>query len=294
MSPYTRICLIGFGEVGQILAADLPAAGVSDIAVYDIAFADPDSGPSRASKTLAVRAEASAAAAAGGAELILCAVTAAQDLIAAQSVGAGLAPGALYVDLNSASPGQKQASALAIETAGGRYVEAAVMSPFPPKRLASPMLLGGAAAAEFQARAEPLGFTGMSVYADRIGPASATKMCRSVMIKGVEALLTESMLTARQYGVEAQVLASLSDLIPVPDWPKLARYMISRSLEHAVRRAEEMREVARTVDEAGVEPLMSRATAERQDWAAAFRAHADDELGPMLDAILKQSAGAKP
>ncbi len=187
-------------------------------------------------------------------ELVLCAVTAANDLAAARSVVPGLARGTFYVDLNSASPGTKARAAAIIEDAGGRYVEAAVMTPFPPKRIASPMLLGGPHAEAFAARAAPLGFQA-KVFSPEIGKASATKMCRSVMIKGIEALLME--VDADGAGItasEATVLDSLSDLLPVGDWEKLARYMISRSLEHGTRRAEEMREVANTVREAGVVP----------------------------------------
>jgi hypothetical protein len=97
-------------------------------------------------------------------------------------------------------------------------------------------------------------------------------------------------VTARHYGIEKTVLDSLSDLLPVGDWERLARYFISRALEHGARRAEEMRESARTVAEAGLQPLMASATAEREDWAAAHKgalAHAND-LGAMLDAIRKQ------
>ncbi|MET0271823.1 MAG: DUF1932 domain-containing protein, partial [Phenylobacterium sp.] len=147
-------------------------------------------------------------------------------------------------------------------------------------------LLGGPHARDFLAEADGLGFDGAKWFSDRIGQAAATKLCRSVMIKGVEALLTESMLAARRYGVEGVVLESLSDLLPLPDWPATARYMISRSLEHGTRRAEEMREAARTVEEANVEPLMSEAIAQRQDWAADFSdAHARQDLGRMLDDI---------
>jgi hypothetical protein len=93
-------------------------------------------------------------------------------------------------------------------------------------------------------------------------------------------------LAARHYGVEKPVLDSLSDLLPAGDWEKIARYFISRSLEHGVRRAEEMREAAKTVDEAGVAPLMASATAKREDWAATFKsALAETDLGAMLDAI---------
>jgi len=268
-----RVALIGFGEVGQTLAQDL--VGKAELAAWDIAFSvEVPSG---------VRAAVSAPDAVRGAELIVSAVTADQDLAAAQSVGP--LEGAFFLDLNSCSPGQKVASAQAIHAAGGRYVEAAVMSPIGPKRIASPMLLGGPHARDFLEAAAGLGFTGATAYSEIIGQAAATKLCRSVMIKGVEALLTESMLAARHYGVEQVVLNSLSDLLPLPDWNRTAQYMISRSLEHGTRRAEEMREAARTVEEAGVAGLMSRAIAERQDWAAGHKAALSPDLAAMLDAI---------
>jgi 3-hydroxyisobutyrate dehydrogenase-like beta-hydroxyacid dehydrogenase len=280
-----RVGLIGLGEVGAILAEDLRAAGLSDIAAWDIRFADPQSPPSRSAARLGVRAATSAADAVKGAELIVSAVTAASDVDAAEAAARGIERGAFFLDLNSASPGEKRRSAGIVEAAGGCYVEAAVMTPYPPKRIASAMLLGGPHGAAFMEAVQGLGFAGKP-FSDIVGQASATKMCRSVMIKGIEALVSESMLAARHYGVEDTVLASLSDLLPIPSWPNLAEYMISRTLEHGVRRAEEMREAARTVAEAGIEPLMASATAERQDWAATHKAALKaGGLKPMLDAI---------
>lgn len=285
-----RIALIGFGEVGQTLAADL--AGKAELAAWDIAFANPESAPSRALSSHQVRRAGSAVAAVEGADLVISAVTAAQDLEAARAAAPGLARDAFFLDLNSCSPGQKVASAEVVESDVGRYVEAAVMSPIGPKRIASPMLLGGRHAEAFLAAAEGLGFGGAVAYSPVVGRAAATKLCRSVMIKGIEALLTESMLAARHYGVEQVVLHSLSDLLPLPDWTRTAQYMISRSLEHGARRAEEMSEAARTVAEAGVEPLMSRAIAERQDWAAHHRAALSPDLSAMLDAVIAQRDAA--
>jgi len=287
MTAFSRVALIGFGEVGQTLAGELLKARV-DVSAYDILFDAPDSAPSRAVRTIAVRKAQSATGAIANAELIISAVTAASDVDAARSVSSGMSRGAFYVDLNSVSPGTKTVCARLIEDAGGRYVEAAVMTPIHPKGIASPMLLGGAHAAAFLERAAPLGFDA-KVFSDTLGQAAAVKMCRSVIIKGVEALLTESMLAARRYGVEKPVLDSLSDLLPAGDWEKIARYFITRSLEHGVRRAEEMREAAKTVAEAGVAPLMASATAERENWTAAFKsALSEKELGPMLDAIRAQ------
>ena len=137
---------------------------------------------------------------------------------------------------NSVSPGVKVEVSQIVESAGGRYIEGAIMSPINPKRAASPMLLGGPHAAEFLPIARQLGFTGASVFSDRIGGASAAKMCRSVIIKGIESLAVESMLAARHFGAEDQVLASLSETFPGMGWDKdLPDYLISRVAEHGHR-----------------------------------------------------------
>jgi 3-hydroxyisobutyrate dehydrogenase-like beta-hydroxyacid dehydrogenase len=193
-------------------------------------------------------------------------VTAGSTLAAAKSLAGGLGRAPFVVDVNSVSPATKQEAAQFVTEAGGRYVEAAVMTSVPPKGLRSPMLLGGPYAQAFAELMAPFDMQ-LRVFSDRIGEASSVKMCRSVMIKGLEALTTECMLAARHYGVEQEVLRSLADTLPHEDWPGLARYVISRALLHGKRRAEEMREVARTVQEAGVEPLLSRSIAVRQDWA---------------------------
>jgi 3-hydroxyisobutyrate dehydrogenase-like beta-hydroxyacid dehydrogenase len=296
-----RIALLGFGEVGQRLAADLnvagrdPADGPSLVA-WDRLFPDGSSGPSRRivlQRT--AQAATGLAAALEGATLVISAVTAGECLAVAREAAACIGRGAIYFDLNSVAPSTKAEAARAIEAAGGRYVEAAVMSPIGPKGIASPMLLGGPHAAGFAPLARSLGFTGVEVFAETFGRASAAKMCRSVMIKGMEALLTESLLAARHYGVDATVLASLQDLLPGHDWPTLARYMISRSLQHGRRRAEEMREVARTVGDAGLDPWMSAACAERQDWAARHGdARGYERLEPMLEAVLARLPPVDP
>jgi len=283
----TRVCLLGFGEVGQALVADFRAAGVTELTAYDVLFGDSNSAPSRAAVASNVRVGKDVKEAVAEADLIVCAVTAAQDLAAARSVVGLLKPSSYFLDVNSVSPGVKQRAASIIEAGGTRYVEAAIMSPIAPKGIASPMLFGGPHAAEFLSTARRLGFAGAEVFSEQVGKASAAKMCRSVMIKGMEALLAESLLAARHYGVENTVLDSLRNLFPGENWPVLARYMISRSLIHGRRRAEEMREVAQTVAEVGLEPHMSAASAQRQDWAAAFRETATiQELEAMLDAVL--------
>lgn len=288
--PPQRIALIGYGEVGQILAADLQAAGARDVVLWDRLFPTPASAPSRAAAAIEAQVADSMAAALEGRSLIISAVTAANCVPAASEAAASIPPGAIYFDLNSVAPQTKRAAAAAIEAGGGRYVEAAVMSPIAPKRIGSPMLIGGPHATAFGPLARELGFTGIRVFDCAVGRASAAKMCRSVMIKGLEALFAESLLAARRHGVELTVLESLRDLCPHEDWERIAAYMISRSLEHGSRRAEEMREAAHALADAGIDPLMSHACAARQEWAAARRpARAPGSLAELLDTVLAAS-----
>ena len=269
-----RVALIGHGEAGRILAADLPAT----LRVWDT---DP-----AALAPAGTLAAADAAAAVQGADVTVSAVTAAQTVAAATAAAPGVGDGAWFLDLNSASPAMKREAADVIGAAGGRYVEGAVMSPLAPRRLATAILLGGPDAEGFLPVATALGLTGATVFSATLGQAAAAKMCRSVMVKGVEALLTEALVTARHYGVEETVVGSLTDLFPGPDWRELSQYMIARALEHGARRAEEMREVAATVGDAGVAPLMSTACAERQDLSGTCGVAADQpDLAAMLDAL---------
>jgi 3-hydroxyisobutyrate dehydrogenase-like beta-hydroxyacid dehydrogenase len=283
-----RLAVIGLGEVGRVVVEDAAPGSVTG---WDIAFLGPRSAATPGHPALRNAAElglptaVSLADVVGGADVVISAVTAANTVIAADAVAPAIRPGAFFADLNSSSPARKQAAAAAIEAAGGRYVEVAVMSPIHPHRLAAPMLLGGPHAADFAAVASGLGFSATTVYAASVGRAAATKLCRSVLVKGLEALLTESMLAARAYGVESEVLDSMSNIVPGVDWPELAQYMVSRAVEHGVRRAEEMREAAETVREAGVQPWMALATANRQDHSGWFRDIDTTDLFAMIDVM---------
>lgn len=134
------------------------------------------------------------------------------------------------------------------------------MTSVPPYGIRAPMLLGGAQA---EALAATLAGWGMDarVVSEQLGVASAIKMSRSIMIKGLEALVIESYTTARRHGVEAHMLPTLKETFPQIDWEQQGAYFFSRVVQHGKRRAEEMRE-------AGFEPLMAAAIASKQDGVA--------------------------
>lgn len=264
-----RITLIGYGEVGKILAEDLREQGQA-VAVFDLKLGEEGEEGGAALRTHAaqhgVALAASYADAVRGSDLVISAVTASQTV----AVAAACAPAigtAFYLDFNSASPGAKAEAAAHIDGAGGRYVEGAVMTLISGYRIRVPLLLGGAHAAALLPRITPLGFAAR-VASERLGVASATKLSRSIMIKGLEAMLIESLSTARHYGVEDAVIASLVETFPGVDWQQQATYSFQRVIEHGRRRGEEMQEAARTVRDAGLQPLSAAGTAERDTWMA--------------------------
>jgi 3-hydroxyisobutyrate dehydrogenase-like beta-hydroxyacid dehydrogenase len=268
-SNLPRITVIGFGEAGGIFARAFVAAGVPRVATYDLKFDAPDgaSAMKQAAKEAGIVPCDSASVAALGADVILAAVTASSALDAATTAAGYIEPGQVYLDINSVSPGTKREAAERIESAGGRYVEAAVMASVPPYGVRVPMLFGGKWGRMLAEHLEPLGMQ-IEVFDRDVGYVSAVKMCRSIMIKGIEALVVEAMTTAFEYGVEDQVIASLDETFPGLDWEKQAAYMASRVVKHGRRRAEEMREAAKAVADVGLDPLMASATAERQEWVA--------------------------
>ena len=263
-----NVGLIGYGEVGRILAEDLRKQEIK-VAAYDIKLRSDQSGGALRDHAgqHGVTLTASHADLAAQSDFIVSAVTASQAVPVAKACAAAVKQGAWYLDFNSASPGAKQRAAALIDAAGGHYVEGAVMTSVPPYRIKVPLLLGGSDAAALAPQLAELGFV-PKVASDKLGVASAVKMCRSVMIKGLEAMVIESFTTARAYGVEDAVLASLKETFPGIDWEKQGAYFFQRVIEHGRRRSEEVREVAETVREAGLTPWSAQGTAERQAWVA--------------------------
>ena len=260
-----RVALIGFGEAGGIIGHDLASLGVS-VCAYDRLLDDAlTSGPLTAKADASqILLCASIAEAVAQADWIISAVTAGSALAVAEEASASLKAGQLFIDINSVAPNTKRAAKAMVGQRGAHYIDAAVMAPVPPQRLRTPILLGGHQAPGV---ADVLSNWGMNVrvVSPDIGVASAIKMCRSIMIKGLEALTCECLSTARQYGAEDEVLASLHKSLPHMGWDgEQPSYLISRIAEHGRRRAEEMEEVARTAADVGVRPNMSQATVQAQ------------------------------
>jgi len=257
------ICFIGFGEAGQAIASGLREVGVESMSAWDILFPQREGEKLRqAAEKIGVRRAGSAGEAVRGADTIISAVTAASSVDAAQSVKPHLASRPYFLDINSVSPGRKQETAKLLGGAA-RYVDVAVLAPIYPARHQTPMLLAGAHADAIVPDLAGLTMR-VSVAGAEIGAAAAIKMVRGVMIKGIEALTLECFLAASRAGVIDEVAASMKNNYPGLDWTKIVSYNLERMASHGERRAAEMEEVADTLRELGVEPLMTMATVKRQ------------------------------
>ena len=283
------IVFIGFGEAGQAFAGGLDCARRG----YDRKLEDPATEDSKRAefKSCGTIAALSNAGAVGGAGVILSLVTADQALAAAEETAQSIQRGALYFDANSVAPDTKRAAAAAIEAAGGRYIDVAVMAPVHPLRLQVPLLLSGAFAHDAGDVLTHLGFR-PRVVGDTVGHASAIKMIRSVMVKGLEALSAECALAAHVAGVEAEVIASLDESWREQGWAERFDYNLDRMLVHGLRRAAEMEEVVKTLDSLGTGSQMTGGTVQRQRALGAIGGVAPNGLDAKLDLILERKGAA--
>jgi 3-hydroxyisobutyrate dehydrogenase-like beta-hydroxyacid dehydrogenase len=254
---------IGFGEAAQAfvkgLKADIPNLRVS---AYDLktdaAAADIAAAKWQDYQTTGVTGQAEMRALLAEADMVFSLVTADQASNAAKAAAAVIRPGCLYFDGNSCAPKTKVANAALIDGAGGRYIDAAIMSPVHPLLHKSPMLLSGPWAEQGR---DVLAGLGMSARVEpgEIGRASSIKMVRSIMVKGLEALVAECVLAGRRAGVEDYVIDSLEASYPGFGWRDRAAYNLERMTRHGQRRAAEMREVAHTVADLGLPNDMAQA-----------------------------------
>jgi len=287
--------LIGFGEAAQAFCEGWAGAPPVTLVAYDRKVEDPIGAVAKEAEyaALGVLGLPSPGDLAESADAAISIVTADQAVAAAAAHADGLRPGSLYFDFNSVAPATKIAAAERIAAAGGRYVDVAVMSPVRPALLSVPLLLAGPHAVEGLRLLSDLGFSGR-IVAGGIGAASAVKMARSIMVKGLEALTAECLLSACAAGVEEEVLSSLDASFPGWDWRARGDYNLERMMVHGVRRAAEMRESALAAVGLGQIGSMATAAAGWQARIGALGISPRGGLASKVDAILEATGTKRP
>jgi len=279
----TTLAFIGFGEAARAFVDSLRADGAPlRVRAYDILIHG--AGAAALSGAAAARDVAlhdSARAAVEGADIVVSAVTAgaAQEALM-PAYAAPLGPHVLF-DINSVSTGVKQANAATVRGAGGAYVDMAVMAPVHPHGHRTPVLVAGDLEGPAQRFLDRHGFR-LEVLGPEPGQAAAVKMLRSLFVKGLEAITVQTLIAAGAAGCAPRVFASLERSYPGFDLPVLSEYFFERLDRHGRRRAEELREVARTLQELGFAPgaRLAEGIADVQAQFAGAALTARPELGP--------------
>lgn len=264
MSGLTTIAFLGFGEAArafrETLAATDPALG---FLAWDIKLDGQEAQAMRAAIAAHGVTESAGPEGLAAADWIVSAVTADQSLVAIFPLLPALGACNLVVDINSVSPGRKRETAARVEAMKARYLDMAVMAPVHPRGHRTPVLVAGGGIGDARTALDRLGFAWREAGPEP-GAATAVKMVRSLFVKGLEAIIVETLLAAERSGCYEEILASLSESYPGLGWPGIADYHFERTLTHGTRRAEEMRECAATLDELGLRGALAAEIAEVQ------------------------------
>jgi len=248
-SKLFSIAILGIGEAGGALARDLIAKGIQ-VHGWD---PEPRNIPD------GLNFATSNPAAASGADIILSVNWASVAVEVATEVAPVLKPNQLYADLNTAAPQLKRDLVPIIEKTGALFVDAALMDPVPPRGLGTQVYTSGNGAELFTEKMTPLGMP--VTYLDKeAGNAATHKLVRSIMYKGVAAVIMECLEAAEKLDMTEYARIQMVKIIY--DEPMIDRF-VNGSIKHAKRRAEEMEAVVEMLDSIGISAFTSRAAVNR-------------------------------
>jgi 3-hydroxyisobutyrate dehydrogenase-like beta-hydroxyacid dehydrogenase len=288
--PCPRIGFVGFGEAARCFASHLTAQGAQPIHAFcqGKTHAPPYTEAFRTTAgsigvTLVDRLEDLSEK-----EVIFSAVVVASAGKTGEAIARVIQPGALIVDINASTPATKKRIANAVESRGGLFADANLMGAVGLYGASVPLYTSGSGADRFAELFGPLGFS-IEVAGQEAGLAAAVKMLRSVVTKGIEALLVEALTAASLAGVRHEAMRGICETMDAITFSRFLDMCIRTDVLHADRRAVEMDGVAAGLQELGVDPVMTLATARRLRASAAlglredFSGRSSYEIEDVLD-----------
>lgn len=259
--------LIGYGEAGYYLTSEFKEDTVK-VYAFDVVATQ---GGEKA-ELIKSRAKANSVTLVDTAkelfeksDVIFCLTSAGSAVPVAGIIKEFLTEGKIYIDLNSTSPQTKAEINNVLAGAAGTYLEGAVMSAVPAKKTQVPINICGP---DSEAVATMLNETGMNVHSHQgeIGSASALKMFKSVLSKGMIALITETVFCTKKYGLTEMVLHDLINTINMMSFDGFCNYVVTQASVHHARLAREMDEVVKTLESIDENAIMTKAVKEKFEW----------------------------
>lgn len=250
---------IGFGELAQGLAKGLKGEGLAKIKTFDKAVADgteADKKMQAAAETMGVTVAGSLAELIEGSDLVFSTVTPAAAVVVGKAAAALLKPGQLYCDLNSCTPAFKRQSQAEVAKSGADYLDVGVVGGISLQGHRIPCLVCGEAGPKLKELMDPYGMS-LTLVEGEIGTAALMKMLRSVVLKGIEALMLEMFMAAQTYGLDETMMANVAATFNRGDFEAYSDMLMSTHGLHAARRCDEAEMIRDTIKETGVEPFVT-------------------------------------
>jgi 3-hydroxyisobutyrate dehydrogenase-like beta-hydroxyacid dehydrogenase len=245
-----QIVMFGLGEAGSLFAADLVAAGV-DVHGYD---------PAPVATPAGVTRHGDPSSAVAGADVVLALTPQADALTAITQAIDTIPSGALYADLSTSAATVKRSLAEVAASRGLAFADVALLSLVPGNGMRALALASGTGADRYVATMAPLGVP-VTAIGDVAGDAATRKLLRSVMMKGLAALVVEAMRAADAAGLSEWLWGNLVDEITSADEALLAR-LVRGTGTHSLRRLHEMEACEAQLLSLGIDPVMTRSTVE--------------------------------
>jgi len=285
-----KLAFIGFGGAGYGLTKGLRQAGLQEVYFYDKNSYTPPYGgviKKRADETGAVLCSSMEALLLTS-EVVISCVTGATAVSAAESAAPFLTSKHLYVDVNMTSPGVKEEVAKIVEKTGAAFADGAMMGAIPTFFHRVPILASGKGAVRFKESMEPFGMN-ITCIGEKPGQASAIKMLRSIFMKGLVALLLETLNATHRYHVDQMVLESIAETMESNSFLETVRLQLTKGVANAERMAHEIEEVIKTLEGLDVSATMTQATKEKLIWCSrlGLREHFGGELPETVNEVLE-------
>jgi 3-hydroxyisobutyrate dehydrogenase-like beta-hydroxyacid dehydrogenase len=250
MEP-TRIGFIGFGEVGKTFASAMVAGG-AEVSYHDVIRTDAVSGVASCPlEALVARCD-----------ILLSTVTTHVAVAVAETVAPLLTSRNTYADMNSTSASVKRRIAGIIGTSSAHFVEGAILSAVGEAGAKASILVAGERAEAFARLLNQLGLVNVKYFSSEVGEASQMKMLRSIFSKGVECLLLEMLVAGKRAGIAGSLWKDIVEFMTKHPFEGIAENWIKTHPAASERRYHEMEQVLETLNELGVDPVMTRGTTE--------------------------------
>jgi 3-hydroxyisobutyrate dehydrogenase-like beta-hydroxyacid dehydrogenase len=249
MNDKLRIAILGLGEAGSHFANDLVNMGVNVIGY--------DPNPIRFLHENIVLASSNVEAS-KDTDIIFSVNLSSESENIAKEIAAVLKPHQFFCEMNTSSPEKKKAIAMILKSTEVKMIDLAIMAPVPPKGIKTPFLAAGEHSQEFIEKVKPLNLSISGLENSQIGDAATRKLLRSIVYKGIAAVICEAVEAGENFGMQSYIREQISSVIGGND--ELIDRFVEGSKTHALRRMHEMEAVVEMLQEKGLDPIVSRGT----------------------------------